>query len=270
MTLRNFIITICIGAGTLLYSCKKSSDENPEPQAPSTNDNDTTNDDNSTLKGTLLLHLHTYISESEVDGYNITYTNEDGRKTSLSMSQFYISDIQIEKLDGTLISLGDKKIIKTLSIQSYDLGLVDAGNYKSVRFKVGLPAATNALAPSASADSVILKRTEMWFNSTALPDGYVYLNVQGLIDTSADLSDKMAPFVYKIGTNDHYKQVIINQNFGVSPNNVTYFHMLADINKLFNGITLTASNLNVTTVGDNSGVLAGKIADNISSMFISE
>lgn len=265
----NKLLIVLISISLMGASCKK--EKNNGPNNSSSNNNNTDNNNNATEKGTLLFHLHTYISDTEVDGYNITYTNEDGRKMSLSLAQFYISDIQLEKLDGTIISVDNKKFIKTLNIGTYEVGSVPAGNYKSVRFKVGLPAATNALQPSAAGgDSTLLKRTEMWLNTTPQPDGYVYLNAQGLIDTSADLSDKMAPFTYKIGTDANYKQVVIKQNFGVTPNTVSYFHMLADFNKLFQGITLTGSNLNISTLSDNSGVLAGDIADNIPLMFVSE
>ena len=264
----NHLLIVLFSASMILVACKKN--ETPSPLAP--NNKNTTANADPTQMGTLLMHLHTYIDKTEVDGYNITYTNSEGRKMSLSRAQFYISDIQIEKLDGAIISIGDKKMIKVRELQSYEVGEVAIGNYKSLRFKVGLPSSTNALNPSVSgADSTILNRPEMWFNTTPQPDGYVYLNAQGLIDTSADLSEKMAPFVYKIGTDSHYKQIVINQNFGISPKQVTYFHMLADYSKLFEGITLNNnSNLNISTVSDNSTVLAEKVADNILSMFFSE
>jgi hypothetical protein len=261
MKTKTVLIALSCMLALIFSSCKKEKNKNGDDGTPSPVA--------TTEKGTLLFHLHTYIDGTEVDGYNITYTTSLGRKMSLSLAQLYISDIRITKLDGTVYSVADKKIIKILESDVFEIGDVPAGNYKSVTFNVGLPAATNSKNPGESIDSTMLKRTEMWFNSSAAqPDGYVFLNVQGLIDTSADLSSKMCPFVYKIGTNANYKEVTVVQNFGISPNTVNYFHMLADYSQLFSGITLDNQlNLTIETLADNASATAIQITNNIPKMF---
>jgi hypothetical protein len=241
-------------------SCKKEKNEEPSP------DNSTTN--TTTAHGTLMFHLHTYIDAQEVDAYNIEYTTDAGRNISLSIAQLYISDIQLEKLDGSFYTVPNKTLLKILEVETYLVGNVPAGNYKSVRFKVGLPSATNVLSPTASSDSLILNRLDMWFSNTVQPDGYVFLNVQGTIDTSLEMSGKMCPFVYKLGTNAHYKQVNMPaQNFTILPNQTEFVHMYVDYNRLFTGVILDSAHLNITTVAENNAPLATQIANNLSAIF---
>jgi len=225
--------------------------------------------------GTFMFHLHTYIDDNEVDAYNIVYTTTDGRKISLSTAQLYISEIQLVKADNSIVDISKKIILKVLETETYLAGDVPVGNYKNIRFKVGLNPTTNALYPPTRSDSVILSKPEMWFGATSQPDGYVFLNVQGKIDTTFDASGaiaQMQPFSYKIGTNANYKQVIMpNKNFTVEEGQVAFGHIMIDYSKLFNGVTLNQStNLFVTTTADNATPLAKTIVNNIPSLFIFE
>jgi len=240
-------------------SCKKAKNDESSPN--------NTGNSSTTSNGTLMFHLHTFIDAQEVDAYNIEYTTDAGRNISLSIAQLYISEIQLERLDGTLYDVPNKTLLKILEVETYLVGNVPAGNYKSVRFKVGLPSATNAINPTSSSDSVILNRSDMWFSSTAQPDGYLFLNVQGTIDTSVDMSGKMCPFVYKIGTNANYKQIVMqSQNYTIVPNQTQFVHLYVDFNRLFTGVTLDNAHLNITTVADNNTPLATQIVNNMSTI----
>jgi hypothetical protein len=251
---QNFILMFL---GLLLTACTPKQTVLPEPIVP---------------KGTFMLHLHTYLDNNEVDLYNIDYTLLDGRKISLSMAQLYLSDIQLVKLDGSTVPFAGKKIFKVLETDTYLVGDVAVGNYKSIRFKVGLDPTTNLLNPMMPSDSALLNKSEMWFNNTAQPDGYIFMNVQGKIDTSANRNKPLVPFSYKIGTNAHSVQVNLgDKNFTVEEGKSIFGHLWIDYSKLFNGIPLNlAPNLSVKTVQDNSSALAAKIANNIPSMFIYE
>jgi hypothetical protein len=248
---------LLIGVG-MFFSCKK---ENTKPD-----------DKTATKTGTFLFHLHTYLDNNEVDLYNIPYTTLDGRSISLSIAQLYISDVQLVKLDGSTFDLSGKKVLKVLEKDMYAVGDVPVGNYRSFRFKVGLNAKTNAQSSLDPADSSILNQSAMWMEKTAQPGGYVFMNVQGTIDTSSDMSGAVVPFAYKIGTNAHYVQVNMpDRNFTVLENQAMYGHVWIDYHKLFTGIPLNqAANLSVVTAADNSLAIAGKIAANIPFMFIYE
>lgn len=252
------IIYMFLMLGIGFFSCEK-----PEP------DDDDKDEQKPVPTGTLRFHLHTYVENNEVDGYNIPYSTDAGRQISLSIAQVYISNVQVVKLDGSVINLPDTILLKTLADETYTVGKVLVGNYKGIRFKVGLGAATDAQNPVLSKDSAALNHSEMWFGSTAQSDGYIFMNVQGSVDTTSDLSGTMQPFAYKIGTASNYVSVNMpEQNFSILENQAEYAHMVLDCSRLFGGIKLNeAANLSLAGKADNNNALAQKIAANIPLMF---
>jgi hypothetical protein len=112
----------------------------------------------------------------------------------------------------------------------------------------------------------------MWFGTSAQPSGYIYVNIEGKIDTTAignGTVAQMIPFSYKIGTIANSKQVILpDNNFAVLPNLAEYVHITINYMKLFEGVDLTKNNnLLIQNQGDNLGILAKLIVNNIPSMF---
>lgn len=254
----------------LLLTCsacnKKSKESDPSPSDNGGGDN--------VPKGTLLLHLHNYLDETEVDGYNIVYTTSEGRKILLTKAQLYLSNFELVKLDGSSYSISDKYILKLQENQVYQLGDVPVGNYKGIRFRVGLSPALNAITPSTSS-SDILNRPDMWFGGAAQPDGYVFLHVAGKIDTTAAANAtnaNMTSFQYRIGTNAQYRQITMpDKNYTVVTNQVQYVHMYVDYVKLFDGINLTdEDNLMMVSPSDNATALGIKLGDNLSHLFLYE
>ena len=242
-----FLVCSCV----LFSSCNKKEKEDEDTVVPT---------------GTVMMHLHTFIEDEEVDLYNIPYSTHDGRAISLKLAQFYISDIELVKLDGSIYKVPDSKALKKLETDTYLIGDVPVGNYTSVRFKVGLPPTSNQTDFSNTSDSV------MWFSKTKSGDGYIFLNVQGSIDTSEAYTGTLTPFVYKIGSNTNYTQVEMpEKKFTVVAGEVYYVHLLADFNRLFKGIKINDNtNLHVNTIADNASAVAQKIVSNIPSLFIYE
>lgn len=240
------------------FACKKENAAEPLP------------DVSSTPKGSLVFHLHTFLDNNEVDAYNIAYSALDGRKISLSLAQLYITDIQLLKLDGSTYDIAGSKMLKMLDIDTYLAGKVPVGNYKAIRFKVGLDAITNASPPGA--DTSLLNHSEMWFAANAQPDGYAFVHVKGQIDTTSNKSGMMSSFEYKIGGPSNYKQVQMpDKNLTILKDQIAYAHIIIDYNNLFQGLVLSdVSNLSVLTLADNSSTTGMRIANNIPSMFVYE
>lgn len=265
-TLSSFLLLLIMSLGILLTSCKKKTDD-PEPEG---NNPDSQNGP----KGRLYIHLHNYFETTEVDAYNIVYTTSEGRKIELRMGQVYLSNIQLIKLDGSVYTVPDVIVLSQQGIESYPIADVPAGNYKTIRFNIGLDPAANGKTPSTSTADP-LNRSEMWYGSTAQPEGFVFVNAQGRIDTTADASGseaQMQPFSYRIGTNAHLKQKTMpDKNFTIVPDQAQYCHMYMDYTKLFAGIQINkASQLTVNSPTDNASELAAKIANNLPSMFFYE
>lgn len=218
-----------MAAGLIISSCKKK-DSTTTPTTPTTPAN-----------GTVMLHLHTNVDTNEVDTYGQVYVMSGGRKISVDIAQLYLSGIQLVKADGSTYDIGSLNLLKVMENEEYMLGSVPAGNYKSIKFNVGLTAATNSTTPAAN-DST-LNKPAMWFGSTAQPSGYVFVNFQGKIDTSTAANlpvAQMQSFMYKIGTDAHLKNVSMpNQNYSVVPNQTQFIHIVIDYSKLFTGYSLT-------------------------------
>ena len=228
------------------------------------------NDTTETIKyGKFAFHLHTNVGDSEVEDYGENYLASNGDSMSLDFAQLYISGIQLVKLDGSLLDVPKGKMLKDLATEAFIFNNVPVGNYKAVRFKVGLDATTNALASTTPSDSTILNHSEMWFGNTSQPDGYIFANIQGKIDTSYNHSMKMADFSYKVGTNAHYVEVQMpDENFSIMEGSTGYAHMIIDYSKIFDGVDITnALNLQLNSVSDNGNALATKIAGNLPGMF---
>lgn len=246
-----------LAAFVFIAGCKK---KESQPDAGSTK----------SPTGTLLVHLHTNLDMEEVYGYNITYTTSTGRQISLSKAQLYISNIELVKTDGSVYSVPNTTLLQVFGTETYTIGGVPTGNYKSVRFNVGLDPATNLKNPSTSSSDV-LNTPSMWFGTTAQPQGYIFVNLQGKIDTTADASGTVAsmqPFNLLIGTDANYKKVVMpDKNFSVTPG-TQLLHINTDYSKLFNGIKLSDSNnLMISSPSDNATSNGGAVAKNISSMF---
>ncbi|MCW3086505.1 MAG: hypothetical protein JWP12_3871 [Bacteroidetes bacterium] len=235
-------------------SCKKDKDETPVPAG----------------NGTLLFHLHTNVDTSEVEDYGDLHVMTNNRKIIVNKAQLYISNIQLIKLDGSTYSVPGKIMLKKMEEEEYMIGSVPAGNYRSVKFDVGLSSSTNVSVP-ASGDST-LNQPAMWFGATAQPAGFVFVDFEGTVDTTTAANGSIAQmqsFTYRIGTNANLRTVTLpNQNYTVSPNQAQFVHMTIDYNKIFTGIPLNvSSNLNMSTTADNAGWLGTQLSDNISSMF---
>ncbi len=246
-----FAIAVCISS----LGCKKES----------------TSSTVATATGRLYFHLHTNVDTNEVENYGTVYKTSDGRKVSLTKAQLYISNIQLIKEDGSLYSISDTIVLKQLDPEQYFIANVPVGNYKAAKFHVGLDATTNAKPSSVNA---LLNIPDMWFGSSAQPDGYVFVNLEGNIDTTANATGteaQMQPFMYKIGTNAHYKEVTMPNHtpiYAVAKDQTTYMHIIIDYNKLFSGIQLGNSmNLMVHTAADNTSAICNTMSNNIPSMF---
>ncbi len=239
----------------MISACKKSADTTPAATQQSTT-------------GTLYFHLHTDVDTNEVANYGDVYVLTGGRKISVTKAQLYISNIQLVRADSSVYTVPNTVLLKVQEIEPYLVGNVPAGNYVTVRFTVGLDSTTNAKVPT-SADTA-LNNSSMWFGGSAQPSGYVFVNFQGTIDTTAAANgSNLVPFMYMIGTTANKRQVTLPyQNFTVSPGQVQYVHMIIDYNKLLTGVNLSnMNNLMVMSTNDNTSNVAKTINNNIPTIF---
>ncbi|MBK9981845.1 MAG: hypothetical protein IPP15_05370 [Saprospiraceae bacterium] len=247
----NSMLLLLVGTyfmSTLFSACK----DNPTDSKP----------------GSLAFHMHTLVDTTEVDSYGDTIGLASGRQITVTTAQLYISNVKLIKADGSVIDGPSSTILMKQGFEEYELGDVPAGNYKSVRFDVGLSDATNASTPATS--DLILYQPSMWFGTTAQPDGFVFLNFQGTIDTTDALTGvNLVPFAFKIGTNAHRVTITMpDQNFSVIPEQLAIVHIEVNYAKIFDTIDLNvAGNLNITTPEENSWTWISQLETSIGDMF---
>jgi hypothetical protein len=221
-----------------------------------------------TANGSLMLHIHTMADTTEIEALGDTIFLSDGRMLVADAAQLYISNVKLIKTDGTVVDGPSVILLQKQGTEEYEIGSVPAGNYKSIRFDVGLSNSVNSSSPSSS--DAVLYQPSMWFGANAQPDGFVFVNFSGSIDTSLAMDGSgFAPFAYKIGTTPNRVTITMpDENFTVSPGMEAMVHMSVDYAKLLAGLDITnASNLSVATPADNGGSPATEIVANISDLF---
>lgn len=219
--------------------------------------------------GNVLLHFTSMVDTNTVFAYNSVYTLTGGRKISVSMAQLYISNIELVKSDGSTYACTDSLFLKTQVVDEFHLGAIPEGDYTAVKFNVGISPWLNDSVPSLYVDSLRLSHSEMWLGTTAQPDGYVFVNFQGSIDTTDGANGaELIPFTYKLGTDANLKVVTLSKNFSSVNDQSTRLNIVIDYAKLLNGLQLNEqTNLNVSTATDNAGALATQVSNNIPLMF---
>jgi hypothetical protein len=242
-----FAWALMLAGGYIFSSCNKH-EHDPEPTT-----------------GSLMFHIHTMVDTNEVEDYGTVYTFTGGRKIIVDLAQLYMSEIELIKLDGSSYPVSGKIILKKQESEEYEIGDVPIGNYKTIRFKVGLNSTVNASTPLAS--DTVLNQPSMWFSTSSQPEGYAFLHFKGSIDTSATANGTtLSSFDFKIGTSAHFHSVTLpEKQFSVSKSG-GLVHFVADYSRLFKNVDLKGS-LFVSDKADNTSSLAATIGDNIMDLF---
>ncbi len=220
--------------------------------------------------GKLWMHLHTYVGLNDIEAYGEEVSDESGRKIQLDFGQYYLTNFELVKLNGEIYSIDTTIVLKTLNQDSYLLGNIPVGNYKQVRFKLGLNTYYSQMQPG-DIKTGQLQDTSMWFNSKSFEGDYIYFHTKGMIDTSSDLTGKMAQFDYKIGTSLNLVTIQLPENnFAIYDGLISYVHLKGNFACLFYGIDLKdENNLKVSDIGENQSKtkLINLLKQNIENSF---
>ena len=263
------LIAICC----ILFCCgKKKKEEEPAPIVTETPDGNG-GSIKPVAKGLATIHLHTFVSEDELVGYeDNVFLGE--RRISMSLGLVFLSGLELVNMDGTIFKMSDTVILKNQDNMSYEISNVPVGKYKSLRFKIGLDSASRLKSPLSSLGGV-LNNPEMWFESSPKPQSYVFAHFKGMMDTAAvpKSSNVRVPYEFKIGTDSNYVQVqlpvrIPGTEFNITEKTKEVFHMYMDLDILLKDVNFHDTNgLSVLTKEDNNSASARKLAKNIAKMF---
>jgi hypothetical protein len=212
-------------------------------------------------KGTIEFHIHTMLGSHEISDYFSADSLDDGRNITIEKARLYLSNIQLEKVDGSLVTLEGRIILTENGIETYNLGLAPVGNYVGIRFYLGLNQTQN-FSPQLNSDSM-LETSSMWLGPNVSTEGRKFIHFKGKIDTStAGIADTSAwkAFDFQLGTSLHYQQVVLpNKNFSILQAYPYFVHLEIDFAKLLEGVDLSQTDLNVIGTSGNLGALSEQL-----------
>ena len=234
---------------------------------------------NPTALGTFWFHLHTDIDTNEVGDTAKQYRDASGRHFSLSVAQFYISNVRLHNVDGSTYTIANACILKDIDSEQYVIGQAPAGIYDDVTFAAGLSGSYDSDAPAAFSTTGYIPNTTMWFGGSA---GYIDMKLQGFADTTtAQNGTSLVPFSYEldmeaytngIGSSPNYQVAMPARGSAAYPvyqllaGGVTYIHIICDYGKLLSVIDFKTMDSANTNTGLNLAT-AATIAHNVPNLF---
>jgi len=220
--------------------------------------------------GHLYFHLHTNIGSMEADSGNV-FPDANGRKFLLTYAQFFISGITIYNYTtNTPYTLPvNDLVLKYIDNEDYYVADVPAGNYGSVSYNIGLSPAENSTPPNVlysqmnPGNGLPPATAPMYWNAA---QGYVFLNVQGLADTTAAHNGPVNfPFSYQVGTNSMLEHIQLpRQQFTIIPGQISFVHQVCDYGNLLQGIKF----VHTATPFNADSATARMVANRVSNNFI--
>lgn len=210
-------------AVVFLTACKKeTTDDNvkKEPQA-----------------GNLTISVRNMAGAEDLVFSDMRYTNAAGNMYSITMLKYYISNIRLHKKDGSSKSLNVYKLIdaKVSSSCIIDAGTIDAGEYDSLSFYVGIDPTRNHTG--AQDGDLDVSKGMFWTWNT----GYIFYKHEGQYKNSANQTKAL---VLHLGTDNAYSKVSLPVTLNVDGNRKMEIKM--DLNSVY------ASPVNIDFNTDNS------------------
>lgn len=192
-------------------------------------------------------HFHPYVNgvaHNEGDTYTI-----GGVATELDYTRFYVSNLRFVDSIGHETLAPEKYLYVMPDPDEYEIGDIPDGNYKKIRFELGIDSATNHSDPSlyAIGEPLGAQFPNMHWGWSA---GYIFLRIDGIADTDDDgVPDD--GYEIHIGTDDYLATIEIDYPITIGDGQENILHLNANWEKLFEGIDLSNSANNTTHTTDN-------------------
>ena len=217
----------------------------------------------------LVLNIHPYFgADSLVIGKN--YRTSSGDSLSFSRTSFYLSNVQLTNAAGTIVAVPGYTLVTSATGLNIIAGSIPIGTYKSISFSVGLPSNANHTDPSTYASGPLaVQNPAMHFATDA--GGYLFMAVEGAVDsTNTNLSPNKT-FSYHIGTDSLFKTANLPDHsvapytaFNATGTKVVTIDIVADYSVFLQNVNIPHSPVTNTT---DLPVLADTLAAHIPQMF---
>jgi hypothetical protein len=258
-----FIAAIAI----VLVSCKKKKEEMPTPiLIPAT----PIVPIDTTIKTQMLSLSIANMANGKPADFSSIFTTSTGVRYKIESLRYYISNIRLVKADGSELPIKDKYLLVNPAMVNYPLGAVPVGDYKGIRFGVGVDSAAN------HADNTKYPTTHpLAMQSPSIywswKSGYIFMMFEGNCDTTDTQTDVLTynqfskSFFYHIGMDMLYSQVDLSTSAFSVGNVPKEIKLEANLDNFFTNIDLKKENM---THSMGAGApLAIKAKGNIPTMF---
>lgn len=168
------------------------------------------------------------------------YPTPNGDSMQVQRLDFFVSDIVLVRDNGKLVTVldSDAKLVDFSAVTtvaqaqegvSFTLTGVAEGDFKEIRFGVGVAAALNSKDPGDFPTSSPLGDAGNYWTAW---DSYIFSRVEGTLDTSRT-SDRPLPFLYHTGVNSMYQARTFSKSFTLKDNQTQDFTFTVDAEKIF-------------------------------------
>jgi len=163
----------------------------------------------------------------------------NGDQIRISNLQFFVSELSLGTDDnGTEvdeIEFVDFSLITSGALAEEGLAVasssgVPVGDYPGVNFGVGVAPDLNSDTPSEFSATHPLSRTTMYWADW---ESYIFLKLEGTMDTNDDGIFDDVSFVYHVGSDPTYQPVEINKSLSLAKDQSMGLVVELDIEKLF-------------------------------------
>lgn len=210
-------------------------------------------DINPNEKGSMTLHFDNRIGDADLVLNTGTYNNALNQPYSLTMFNYFISNIQLHNTDGTVYTVPQNEsyfLVKESDPESQEISLdnIPEGNYDKVTFTVGVDSARNTM-PIADRTGALDPAGEAAGMYWMWNSGYIFMKMEGLSSVAPlDTASGTHPFFYHIGGFGGYSSPTINniktvalpfgsKNAEVRNDVTPEAHIFVDAAKVLNGTT---------------------------------
>lgn len=213
----------------------------------------------------------------------------NGQAMTIESARFYVSEIMLIKADGTEHTVqsdtpitvparaDDADISHTVSEKimlvkhdmdedEHHLGQIEAGMYKGLRFKVGIDGLTNNVdASQVAAGHPLAKQTDR-NNHWSWNAGYIFLRMDGLIDSDGDGTPESDWDVH-LGTADFLTTVELDFDFHLHADEPSELHVMVDYAQFIQDVDYSNSDNFICHTMNNLPV-AQKVGASIGNAFM--
>lgn len=158
-------------------------------------------------KAELNIRLKTHVNGVDFNLNDTLYEDYLGRKYRIELLKFYLSNMSLEKADGSRADIFDVRLVDYYSENEFDINVsIDTGAYTSLNFGLGLDSVLNASDPASFEPSHPLSIAQNTYWTWA--SKYKFFMLEGRVDTLGSQSPDVI-FSYHSGFDTLYKEISI-------------------------------------------------------------